>query len=78
MPLFLAGIVVGGGAVGAVFMGILATASRLTPPGRRGQVLSFWLTGSKSLARSRRARNGQISDRELGLLAAEPRGYAWG
>src|ERR1700676_1615098 len=37
MALFLAGTVVGGVAVGAVFLGSLATANRLAPPGRRGQ-----------------------------------------
>ena len=40
MALFLAGTVVGGVAVGAVFLGSLATANRLAPPGRRGQVVS--------------------------------------
>lgn len=40
MALFLAGTVVGGVAVGAVFLGSLATANRLAPPGRRGQVIS--------------------------------------
>jgi MFS family permease len=40
MALFLAGTVVGGVAVGAVFLGSLATASRLAPPGQRGQVIS--------------------------------------
>lgn len=42
MALFLAGTVVGGIAVGAVFMGSLATANRLAPPGRRGQVVSTY------------------------------------
>jgi MFS family permease len=40
LALFLAGTVVGGVAVGAVFLGSLATANRLAPPGRRGQVVS--------------------------------------
>jgi MFS family permease len=40
MPVFLAGTVVGGVAVGAVFLGSLATANRLAPPGRRGQTVS--------------------------------------
>jgi MFS family permease len=38
--LFLAGTVAGGVAVGAIFLGTLATANRLAPPGRRGQVIS--------------------------------------
>src|SRR6266699_1073351 len=42
MALFLAGTVVGGVAVGAVFLGSLATANRLAPPGRRGQVVSAY------------------------------------
>ncbi len=40
MALFLAGTVAGGVAVGAVFLGSLATANRLAPPGRRGQAIS--------------------------------------
>src|SRR5437588_1852481 len=40
MALFLAGTIVGGVAVGAVFLGSLATANRLAPPGRRGQTVS--------------------------------------
>jgi len=40
MALFLAGTVVGGVAVGAVFLGSLATANRLAPPGRRAQTVS--------------------------------------
>jgi MFS family permease len=40
MALFLAGTVTGGVAVGAVFLGSLATANRLAPPGRRGHVVS--------------------------------------
>jgi hypothetical protein len=40
MSIFLAGTVVGGVAVGAVFLGSLATANRLAPPGRRGQTVS--------------------------------------
>jgi len=40
LALFLAGTVVAGVAVGAVFLGSLATANRLAPPGRRGQTIS--------------------------------------
>jgi len=40
MALFLAGTVVGGVAVGAVFLGSLATANRLASPERRGQSIS--------------------------------------
>ncbi len=40
MALFLAGTVVGGVAVGAVFLGSLATANRLAPPGQRGEAIS--------------------------------------
>ena len=40
MPLFLAGTVLAGIAVGAVFLGSLATANRLAPPGQRGQTIS--------------------------------------
>jgi MFS family permease len=40
MALFLAGTVVGGVAVGAVFLGSLATANRLAPPELRGQTIS--------------------------------------
>jgi MFS family permease len=40
MALFLTGTVVGGVAVGAVFLGSLATANRLAPPGQRSQVIS--------------------------------------
>ena len=40
MALFLAGTVVGGAAIGAVFLGSLATANRLAPPGRRSQAIS--------------------------------------
>ena len=40
LVLFIAGTVVGGVAVGAIFLGSLATANRLAPPGRRGQVVS--------------------------------------
>ena len=42
MALFLAGTIVGGVAVGAVFLGGLATANRLAPPERRGQVISAY------------------------------------
>jgi MFS family permease len=40
MGLFLAGTVAGGVASGAIFLGSLATANRLAPPGRRGHVVS--------------------------------------
>jgi MFS family permease len=40
MALFLAGTVTGGMAVGAIFLGSLATASRLAPAERRGQAIS--------------------------------------
>jgi MFS family permease len=40
MALFLTGTVVGGVAVGAVFLGSLATANRLAPPGQRSQAIS--------------------------------------
>ena len=40
MPLFLGGTVVSGVAVGAVFMGSLATANRVAPAESRGQVIS--------------------------------------
>ena len=42
----LSGTVAGGIAAGAVFMGSLATANRLAPPGRRGQVISTYLGAS--------------------------------
>jgi MFS family permease len=42
MALFLTGTIVSGVAVGAVFLGSLATANRLAPPGRRGQVVSTY------------------------------------
>jgi MFS family permease len=42
IPLFLAGTVVAGTAVGAVFMGSLAMANRLAPPERRGQAISTY------------------------------------
>jgi MFS family permease len=42
LALFLAGTVVGGVAVGGVFLGSLATANRLAPPGRRGQAISTY------------------------------------
>ena len=38
LAMFLTGTVVGGVAVGAVFLGGLVTANRLAPPERRGQV----------------------------------------
>jgi len=40
MTLFLAGTITGGVAVGAIFLGSLATANRLAPADRRGQSLS--------------------------------------
>jgi MFS family permease len=40
MALFLAGTVVAGAAVGAVFLGSMATANRLAPPRERGRALS--------------------------------------
>ena len=40
MALFLVGTVVGGVAVGAIFLGSLATANRLAPAQRRGQAIS--------------------------------------
>jgi MFS family permease len=40
MALFLAGTVAGGVAVGAIFLGSLATANRLAPASRRGQSIS--------------------------------------
>jgi MFS family permease len=42
MALFLAGTIVAGMAVGAVFLGSLATAHRLAPPGRRGHTISTY------------------------------------
>jgi MFS family permease len=42
MALFLTGTIVSGIAVGAVFLGSLATANRLAPPGQRGQVVSTY------------------------------------
>src|SRR5260221_731758 len=42
MPLFLAGTVVSGVAVGAVFMGSLAVANRLAPAETRSQVISTY------------------------------------
>jgi MFS family permease len=42
LPLFLAGTVVSGVAVGAVFMGSLAVANRLAPAETRGQVISTY------------------------------------
>jgi MFS family permease len=46
MALFLAGTVVAGVAVGAVFLGSLATANRLAPPKRRGEVISTYFVAS--------------------------------
>ena len=42
MALFLTGTVIGGAAVGAVFLGSLATANRLAPAERRGQTVSTY------------------------------------
>jgi MFS family permease len=46
LALFLAGTVVAGIAVGAVFLGSLATANRLAPPARRGEVISTYFVAS--------------------------------
>jgi predicted MFS family arabinose efflux permease len=40
--LFLAGTITGGVAVGAIFLGSLATANRLAPPEQRGQAISVF------------------------------------
>lgn len=40
--LFLAGTITGGVAVGAIFLGSLATANRLAPAGQRGQAISVF------------------------------------
>ena len=48
MALFLAGTVIGGVAVGAIFLGSLATANRLAPPGRRGHTISTYFVASYS------------------------------
>jgi MFS family permease len=48
LALFLAGTVVAGVAVGAVFLGSLATANRLAPPARRGEVISTYFVASYS------------------------------
>jgi MFS family permease len=48
MALFLAGTVVGGVAVGAIFLGSLATASRLAPPERRGHAISAFFVACYS------------------------------
>jgi MFS family permease len=48
LPLFLSGTVVGGVAVGAVFLGSLATANRLASPERRGQAISAYFTACYS------------------------------
>ena len=42
IALFLAGTVIAGVAVGALFLGSLATANRLAPPAQRGQVISTY------------------------------------
>jgi MFS family permease len=46
MALFLIGTIVTGIAVGAVFLGSLATANRLAPPGQRGQVVSTYFVAA--------------------------------
>ncbi len=46
MALFLAGTLVGGVAVGAVFIGSLSTANRLAPPEIRGRVVSTYFVFS--------------------------------
>jgi MFS family permease len=48
MALFLTGTITGGVAVGAVFLGSLATANRLAPPGRRGHTISTYFVASYS------------------------------
>jgi MFS family permease len=48
LPMFVSGTVVGGVAVGAVFLGSLATANRLAPPERRGQAISAYFTACYS------------------------------
>jgi MFS family permease len=45
MPLFLAGTVVAGAAVGAIFLGSMATVNRLAPPEHRGQTISTYFVG---------------------------------
>jgi MFS family permease len=45
VALFLTGTVVSGVAVGAVFLGSLAAANRLAPPGRRAQAISAYFVG---------------------------------
>jgi MFS family permease len=42
LALFLAGTILGGVAVGAIFLGSLATANRLAPPERRGHAISVF------------------------------------
>jgi len=46
VALFLTGTLVGGVAVGAVFLGSLATANRLAPPDRRAQAISAYFVAS--------------------------------
>jgi MFS family permease len=46
MALFLIGTIVTGIAVGAVFLGSLATANRLAPPGQRGRVVSTYFVAA--------------------------------
>jgi MFS family permease len=48
MALFLAGTIVGGVAVGTVFLGSLATANRLAPPARRSQAISTFFVACYS------------------------------
>jgi MFS family permease len=48
IALFLAGTIVGGVAVGAVFLGSLATANRLAPPERRSHVISTYFVACYS------------------------------
>ena len=64
MPLFLAATVVSGVAVGAVFMGSLATANRLAPAQTRGQVIStyfvFCVRRSDSARYRRRIRRAGV------------------
>jgi MFS family permease len=48
IALFLTGTIVGGVAVGAVFLGSLATANRLAPPERRSHVISTYFVACYS------------------------------
>ena len=64
--LFLAGTVVGGVAVGAVFLGSLATANRLAPPGLRAQTVSTFFVLCYAVDHPRRRRRaGHLVHRRL-------------